>query len=274
MYQDGSCSEVNERQLRLDMVEIGRRMYERGYIAGTDGNLSVRLGDGRFLATPSGVAKGQLESTDLVVTDEQGELVAGSGRPSSELKVHLTAYALRPEIGAVVHAHPQAAVAFTLAGISLAPTFIPETVLTLGTIAASDYETPGTPSLADKMAEVLRCHDAITMARHGTITLGKDLLQAYHRLESLEHTAVTLYMARTLGGVDPLPNQEVERLFELAERIGISYPERTNPSCQAQVAVGNGSDRAALVEQLVRKVLERVAGVPGDDLSDPKRSQP
>ncbi len=261
MRQTGPAS---ERELRLAMVEVGRCMYEQGYIAGTDGNLSVRLSSGNILATPSGVAKGRLDTSDLVVTDAEGNLVAGDLRPSSELKVHLAAYRLRPQVTAVVHAHPKAAIAHSLAGISLSETVIPETVLTLGMIAATDYDTPGSSALAERMEQALRCHDAIVMERHGTITLGRDLWQAYHRLESLEHTAEILLMARSLGRVDPLPGSEVERLLSIAEQAGIEWPFRSDPACTAGTcslpSTDGGQSREALVDELVRKVLRRVGG--------------
>jgi L-fuculose-phosphate aldolase len=218
------------REARELMVAIGRRMYEAGYIAGTDGNVSVRLPNGHILTTPAGVAKGALAPADLVVTDQDGHPV-GPGRPSSELKLHVAVYRLRPDVVAIVHAHPRAAVAHSLAGISLAPTVLPETVFTLGEIASADYDTPGTTTLAEGVAAVLRCHDAVVMERHGTVTLGRSLLEAYHRLESLEHTAQTLYMARTLGPFAPLPAAEVERLHEIAERSGARWPFRVDERC-------------------------------------------
>ena len=205
-----------EGLLRRALVDVGRWMWDRNLIAGTDGNISVRLGEGHILSTPSGIPKGRMRESDLVVTDLQGAVVEGGGVPSSEIKVHLAAYRLRPDISAVVHAHPRTAVALTLAGVSLAPAIIPETVLTLGIIAAADYETPGTEDLACKMEKSLLRHDAIIMERHGTITLGADPYHAYNRLESLEHAAQILYMARNLGTVEPLPENEVEHLFQIA----------------------------------------------------------
>lgn len=239
-----------------------RRMYERGYIAALDGNVSVRLSERRILATPAGAAKGELDPADLVVTDPEGRVLGGSGRPSTELRVHLAAYRLRPDVHAVVHAHPPAAVAHSLAGVSLTPTVIPETVYTLGTIAATDYGTPGTPELAQRMEDALRCHDAVLMERHGTVTLGADLWQAYHRLESLEHTARILYMARTLGPVEPLPAAEVEKLYALAEQAGIRWPFRAEAACRSRGTCPHepGAADDGLVEAVVVRVL-RALGV-------------
>ncbi|MCD4747864.1 MAG: class II aldolase/adducin family protein [Thermoanaerobaculales bacterium] len=205
-----------ERELRHAIVEVGRWMWERNHIAGTDGNISARLDQDHLLTTPSGIAKGRMNTSDLVITDLSGRVMEGNGRPSSELKVHLATYRLRSDVGSVVHAHPRTAVALTLAGVSLAPVVIPETVLTLGIIAAADYETPGTEALVSVMEESLLRHDAIIMDRHGSITLGTDPYHAYNRLESLEHAAQILFMARALGNVEPLPETEVAHLFELA----------------------------------------------------------
>jgi L-fuculose-phosphate aldolase len=242
------------------MIEIGRRMYERGYVAGTDGNLSLRLPCGNILATPAGTSKGHLDTSDLVITDTEGNVI-GNGRPSSELKVHLAAYQLRPEIGAVVHAHPKAAVAHSLAGVSLSATIIPETVFTLGMIAAAEYDTPGSTSLAERVGEAIRCHDAIIMERHGSLTLGADLFEAYYRLESLEHTAQILLMARSLGQVDPLPGSEVERLFAIAEEAGASWRFRNDPTCRSSdcnLPAAPGENRESLVNELVERVLGKL----------------
>jgi L-fuculose-phosphate aldolase len=245
--------------LRQAVVDLGRCMYERGYISGTEGNLSTRLPEGRILITPSGVAKGRLCVDDLVVTDSDGAVLSG-GRPSSEIQVHLAAYRLRPEVGAVIHAHPKAVVAHSLAGVSLEPAVIPETVLILGTIAAAAYEMPGSSSLAAVMEEVLRGHEVIIMERHGTLTLGRDILQAYHRLESLEHTAQTLYMARTLGAVEPLSSEEVERLWALVKRSEIASAADSGSCAAEDLSDEDRHTLVELVETLVRRVLKRLQG--------------
>lgn len=201
--------------LRGLMLEIGRLLWNRGYIAGTSGNFSTRLDDDRILATPTGLAKGHLDPNDLVVTDLQGHVVDGNLPPSSELGIHLAAYRLRPDVGAIVHAHPKTVVAHSLANVQLLSTVLPETVVTLGVIPSVPYETPGSPALAAKMAGALADHDTIVMERHGAITLGRDLLEAYHRMETLEHAAETLYLAHTLGSIEALPEEEIERLLNL-----------------------------------------------------------
>ena len=199
------------------MIEVGRRLWDRGFIAGTCGNFSARLDDTHILSTPAGLAKGRLTPDDLVVTDLEGNVISGRRRPSSELRIHMAAYRLRPEIGAVVHAHPKTVVAHSLASITLMSTVLPEAVVVLGTIASVPYETPGTSALAFKMEGALANHDAIVMERHGAITLGRDLFDAYDRMETLEHAAQTLYLSHTLGRVEALPDDEIERLLNMVK---------------------------------------------------------
>ena len=179
------------------------------------GNFSARLNDVHILSTPTGLAKGRLTRDDLVVTDLEGTVISGRLRPSSELKIHLAAYRLRPDVGAVVHAHPKTVVADSLAAVTLMSTVLPETVVVLGTIPSVPYETPGTPALASKMEGALAHHNAIVMERHGAITLGRNLVEAYNRMETLEHAAQTLYMAHILGTVEALPDDEIKRLLDL-----------------------------------------------------------
>lgn len=205
----------HEGALRAAMIEIGRRLWERGMIAGTCGNFSVRRGDGLILATPSGRAKGRLTEHDLVLTDVEGTIVSGTLPPSSEMRIHLAAYRLRPDVAAVVHAHPTTVVAHSLAAVGLTWDVLPETIVSLGNIASVPYETPGTPELAQRMESALADHNAIVMERHGAVTLGRDLDEAYERMETLEHAAQTLYLARTLGRVEALPEAEVQRLLKL-----------------------------------------------------------
>jgi len=197
------------------MLEIGRRLWQREHIAGTDGNFSARLDDSHILSTPTGLAKGRLVVDDLVVTDLTGRVVEGRHRPSSELGIHLAAYRLRPEIGAVVHAHPKTVVALSLASIDVMFTALPETVVALGLIGSVPYETPGSSALASEMENALENHDAIVMERHGAITLGRDLFEACDRMETLEHAAQTLHLAETLGPVEALPDDEIQRLLAL-----------------------------------------------------------
>ncbi len=250
----------SEWELRADIVEVCRRMYQRGYVSAMDGNVSARLGPDRLLATPAGAAKGYLKAEELVVIDGLGRPVAGRGKPSSEIKVHLAAYRVRPEVGAVVHAHPPATVAHSIAGISLAQCIVPESVLTLGAIASAAYAPPGSHTLAEAVEAQLRCFDALVMDRHGSVTLGGDVFEAYYRLEALEHTALTSLYARRLGPVRPLPADEVERLYAIAEAAGVQWKFRSCAGCNVCAAATQSAGAAPSAEdELVARVLQRLA---------------
>lgn len=204
---------------RQAIVDVCRRMYERGLISGGQGNVSVRLGDNAVLITPSGVNKGFLRPEDLVVSDMSGvriETPGQTGAVSSEVKVHLAAYRARPTCGAVVHAHPVASVALTLAGVSLEPIYLPESAITLGIVPTGAYATPSSTELADGVEALAVDHDVIMMERHGAVCLGTDAFTAYDRLESLEHNSRILLLARLAGTPKPLPEGEIVKLLAIA----------------------------------------------------------
>jgi L-fuculose-phosphate aldolase len=199
---------MHETQLRKKIVEIGRLCYQRNLLVAMDGNLSVRLPSGHILCTKAGCHKGFLTEDDLVVIDMNGKHLRGSGRPTSEMAMHLACYRARPDIKAVVHAHPPLAVAFTIANVSMAQCVLPEVVLTLGVVPTLSYQTTGTQTLADKVGEAIRDHNAVLMDRHGAVCVGTDLLSAFCNLETLEHTALITKTALALGGVKQLPPEE------------------------------------------------------------------
>jgi L-fuculose-phosphate aldolase len=203
---------MHEHQIRQQMVRFAHLLYERGLLVAMDGNLSALLPGGDVLCTRAGCHKGLLTEDDLIVVDRQGRMKRGSGRPTSEILMHLACYEERPDIGAVVHAHPPISVAFTIANVSMARCVLPEVVLTLGTVPTVRYETTGTVALADRIRPYVAQHDAILMDRHGAVCLGKDLLQAFCNLETMEHTALITKTARDLGGVKELPPEEATKL--------------------------------------------------------------
>lgn len=213
-----------EAEAKQWIAETAREIYLRKLSGATDGNLSIRLRDGRFATTPSGVHKGRLRSDDILVVDAKGQV---SGRPvkardgqilkpSSELALHLCAYRERPDIGAVVHAHPPMAIAYSLAGGDLSQVLVSEVVFACGTIATAPYSTPTTQQVPDTLAAYLRCYDVVMMHRHGSVTLGNDLDQAMARLDALEHTALIYCTAKLLGGAQPIATPEIDRLFAIA----------------------------------------------------------
>lgn len=218
---------THEDQLRELICELGRRMYARNLVGGTDGNLSVRLEDGLYLCTPSGVSKGYMAPDDLIVADAQGLLVRGRGKVTSEFPTHLACYEERPDIEAVVHAHPPTATAFTLAGVSLAEPVLPELVAALGGIPVTAYATPGTPEGNEVIRPLIRQADGVMLARHGSVTVGKTLEAAYFKLEKIEHSANVLLAARQLGAVARLNGDEVERVLATRGPYGATGPVYT-----------------------------------------------
>ncbi len=226
---------MSEDQLRNDIVEVGRRLWQRGFVASNDGNISVRIGPDRLLMTPASVSKGFMTPDMMVVTDLDGTLVSGApGRkPSSEALMHLVAYRERADVGAVVHAHPPLATGFAVAGIPLDRAVLAEVVTTLGSIPIAAYGTPSTRELADGVAPYVRAHDGLLLANHGALALGRDLFAAYYKMETIEHFARISLVARQLGREHLLSREEVRRLQDLRGRYGIAAPAPICPDPEA-----------------------------------------
>jgi L-fuculose-phosphate aldolase len=204
-----------QEQLKQDIVCICRMLHRKNYLAATDGNVSVRLGD-QLLITPSGVNKGIMEADQVITVDLTGSVIAGAGKPSSEIQMHLLAYRLRADVNAVVHAHLPYATACTLAGIDLLEPILPEVVITLGGIPTAPYATPGTIEVPEAIRDYVQEYDAILLARHGAMTVGRDVVDAYNKMEKLEHTARVVLAARLQGPLPPLSAAEVEKLQRIA----------------------------------------------------------
>ena len=212
----------SEADHRREIIQVCRLLYQNKLVAATDGNVSVRLADNRLLFTPSGVSKALVAEDELIITDLSGAKIAGPREPSSEIRMHLTAYQERPDVLAVVHAHPPIATAFTVAGKSLAPCVLPEVVFHLGTIPTSKYATPASAQGPEVVRELIRGCDAILLDRHGAVTVAEDVFKAYFKLEKLENYAQVMLAAHQLGKVKTLPKAEVDRLMETRRQLGIS----------------------------------------------------
>lgn len=197
---------------RAEIVLVCRRLHDRGLIAGPDGNVSVRLTPDRIVVTPSGLSKIDVEEHDLVELSLDGTTVSGERAPSSEVAMHLAAYRARPDVHAVVHAHPPVATGFSVAGESITDGVLPEVILQVGSVPLVPYATPGTDAVPDAMAPFLPDHDAFLLANHGATTLGRTLGEAHQRMESLEHAASILLTARHLGRVNALDASAVAAL--------------------------------------------------------------
>ena len=224
----------SEESKRADIVEIGRRLHERGYVASNDGNVSVRLDADRLLTTPRGVSKGFMSPDMLVITDYEGRKLAGEREASSELPMHLAVYRRRPDVTAVVHAHPPVATGFAVAGIPLDRAVLAEVVTTLGSIPIAEYGTPSTQELADAVDRHIAVHDGLLLANHGAITVADGLLRAYYKMETIEHFARISVVARLLGRERLLSREEVNRLQELRGSYGIAAPAPICPEGSEQ----------------------------------------
>jgi len=203
---------------RREICSVGRWIHQRDFIAATDGNLSVRLDARRILTTPTGMSKGMMEPDDLVVVDTEGKKIHGRRNASSEIAMHLLIYQRRPDVNAVVHAHPPTATGYAAAGLPLNQALISEVVLALGCVPLASYGTPGTPELSDALAPLVPHYDAILMANHGVVTYGDDLLRAYMRMETVEHFARISMVTHLLGRQTLLSREEVEKLGEARAR--------------------------------------------------------
>jgi L-fuculose-phosphate aldolase len=233
---------MTEAALREAIVEIGRRLYARGYTASNDGNISVRLDANRLLMTPKSVCKGFMSPDMMVTTDLEGRKLSGDRDPSSEMQMHLEVYRQRPDANAVVHAHPPIATGFAVAGIPLDRAVLAEVITTLGSVPIADYATPSTKELPDAVRRYVKAHDGMLLANHGALTLAADLFGAYYKMETIEHFAKISLVARLLGGERLLSRQEVERLQGLRGSYGIAAPA---PICPAPTdAEAFGADRA------------------------------
>jgi L-fuculose-phosphate aldolase len=243
------CAEapLSEAQLREQILRIGRLLFDRGWIAASDGNVSARLPDGGILITPAGVCKGMLECSDLVICDLDGRKIAGARSPSTEMEMHLTVYRMREDVSAVVHAHPPAATGFAASGRELNVGFLPEVIVRLGSVPLVRYGTPGTPALSEAMAPYVASYDAVLLANHGAVAWGENPMQAFFRMDTLEHYARITLIAHLLGGPRPLPRAEIAKLFEARTRYGVKSKSRFEPGaplCAEDLASCKGASPA------------------------------
>jgi L-fuculose-phosphate aldolase len=266
-----------ESSLRADIVEVGRRMYARGYTASNDGNISVRLGPDRLLMTPKGVCKGFMTPDVMCVTDLEGRKLEGHRDPSSEALMHLEVYRQRADVQAVVHAHPPIATGFAVAGIPLDRAVLAEVLTTLGSIPIAEYATPSTHELPEAVRKYIKAHDGMLLANHGALTVGSDLFSAYFKMETIEHFAHISLVARLLGRENLIAREEVLRLQELRGTYGIKAPA---PICADGDAVDGGTTAPvtpAAVDPATCQVVQAPIGgglrlVPGPPPCQPSQS--
>lgn len=256
-----------DREHAKQIVEIGKMIYRHDWVSATDGNLSMRLDKRRILATPSGIPKGFMNEDQMVIVDMDGNVLEGNSKPSSELKMHLYVYKERPDVLAVIHAHPPITIACTIAGVSLARCVLPEVVVQYGGIPTAEYATPSTDEVPQSISKLVKKTDLLVLERHGTLTLGKTLMDAFLKLEKIEHTAQVTLAARQLGQVRTLNPEQVNKLKQLrkADKQGLFEVECVN--CGACGKGGNCStshsnqsdtmddELSSIIEEEIQKVL-------------------
>lgn len=206
---------MNELELKNLMCDIGKRIYSNGFVAANDGNITARLDADTFLTTPTGVSKGDLTPDMIVKIDKEGNKIEGDWKPSSEVKVHLRIYAERPDVGAVVHAHPPYATSLSVAHISMDKYILPEAICALGAVPVVPYAQPSTQALANGLVPYIQDYDALLLENHGTVTVGGDLMAAYFKTETVEYYAKILYLTESIGKQYELPRPEIEKLIQM-----------------------------------------------------------
>lgn len=207
--------------LKKEIIEVGKRIYNNGFVASNDGNISARIDSNRIVITPTGVSKGFMSVSDLIILDMEGNKLSGRKEPSSESLMHLEIYKNRKDVMSVCHAHPPYATAFAVAGISLDKMILPEVIISLGTIPIVEYGLTGTPYLYKQISKYIHDYDAFLLENHGALTVGSSIINAYHKMETLEHAAKIQFIAQQLGNVNELSDDQVNELINIREKYGI-----------------------------------------------------
>jgi L-fuculose-phosphate aldolase len=213
----------SESELKKLIIDIGKRLWTRGFVAANDGNITVRIGENEILTTPTGVSKGFMTQDMIIKMTMDSKVISPKNqyRPSSEVKMHIQVYRERDDIKSVIHAHPPFCTSFSVAGVPIDSAVLPEAIMALGTVPIAPYGTPSTSEIPDSIIPFVQKSDAILLANHGALTLGIDLTTAYHRMETLEHTAHILYLAIGLGNVNKIPKEQVNKLMKIREKMHI-----------------------------------------------------
>lgn len=266
---------TGEYEIKKQILDVGRRIYNRGFVAANDGNISVKVSDNEYLCTPTGVSKGFMTMDMICKVDGDGKVLSANGpyRPSSEIKMHLRVYKLRPDVKSVVHAHPPYATSFAIAGIPLTQPIMPEAVITLGCVPIAPYGTPSTNEIPDAVEPYLEHFDAVLLENHGALSFGDSLINAYYKMESLEFYAQLLAISKQLGGPQELSDSQVQRLYEIRRKLGMTGKHPANlcqnlahgchaaaggscscgGSCQSQASSAPASDD--MVAEITKRIL-------------------
>ena len=240
-------------EIKKEICEVGRLIYNLGFVAANDGNISVKISENEYYCTPTGVSKGALTPDMIIKVDRNGNKIEGKLNPSSEIKMHMRVYQERPDVNAVVHAHPPVATAFTVAGIDLDQYILPEAVLTLGIVPTCEYGTPSTMEIPDSLEPYIQNHDAFLLKNHGALTVGCNLNKAFFLMEELEFNAKICKNAMELGAVHEIPNDQLLKLMELRKKMNL--PGR-HPGIEFDEEPAQAGVSEELIATITRKVLE------------------
>lgn len=253
---------IADNVARSGILDVGCRMYDKGFVAANDGNISIRLSDNEILTTPTGCSKGHMSAEQLPIVDPDGNPISGA-KASSELPLHLFIYQQRPDVRAVVHAHPAYATGFATAGLALDQCVLAEIIVTIGSVPLAKYGAPSTQELPLSIKPYIHSSDAFLLANHGVVTVGKNLMDAYFKLERVEHAAKIVFIARALGGEQVLPKEAVKKLYELRGTYGLA--DEHNAGCytrdEQNPETDCGCEQSLSPEEfeaVVRKVLSAV----------------
>ncbi len=244
-------------ELRQDIVDVGKLVFQKGWIAANDGNISIRLDDQRVLCTPTSICKGMMSVDDLIICDLDGNKVEGRRKRTSEIAMHATIYRMRHDVQSVLHAHPPVATGFAAAGRALDLALLPEIVISLGSVPLADYGLPGTPALTEGMLPFIPKYNAMLMANHGAVAYGTHVYEAFHRMEMVEHFARITLVAELLGGAKALPRVEVRKLFDARQRYGIRSAAPMEPGAPVVAEdQTTGSEQLSITRQELIAILD------------------
>lgn len=257
---------MNEHKIRQQICDVGQKLYDKGFVAANDGNISVKISPNELIVTPTGVSKGGMKPEDLVKMTLDGTILSGKSKPSSEVKMHIQVYRLNPKIQAVVHAHPPIATAYAVARVPMQKPIISEAVVNLGVVPVADYALPGTEEVPESIKPYINDYNAVLLANHGLLTWGEDLTQAFYRHESVEHYGKILLYVNQIGQAEEFSCQEVGALLDIRKKIGIE--SGGVPECKMKMDTSsqmshnqlnqNQADYKELVATITKQVIEQL----------------
>jgi len=254
-------SGINDRGLKEEICEIGRRIYDKGFAAANDGNISIRVGENQVLCSPTMICKGFMKPEDICAVDMEGGQIAGVRKRTSEVLLHLAIMKHRPDVKAVVHCHPPHATAFAVAGEPIPQCILPEVEVFMGEVPIAPYETPGDQRFAETVVPFLEATNTIILKNHGTVSFGKTLEEAYWKTEILDAYCRILMLAKQLGPVDYLNEQKSRELLDLKQKLGFDDPRFHNDDCDL---CGNSAFREGYKEQIpVQRAFPKAPDYPG-----------